>query len=110
MPKLASANRDAAKNIDPNTIGIRREQPNHVSFGYGNQLCLVLSLARLKARMAIDALLESHPGTILAGQEVDWQTGALACGMKHLFVETGRQRSCRRRQTHSTSPVGNERY
>jgi transketolase len=53
-------------------------------------LCLVLSLAQLKARTAIDALLEGHPETILAGQEVDWQTGALACGMKHLFVATGR--------------------
>jgi pimeloyl-[acyl-carrier protein] synthase len=89
MLVIASANRDATQNSDPDTFDIHRENPSHVSFGYGIHLCLGLALARLEAQVAIDALLERYPNMTLAEQDVDWQTGSLVRGMEHLFVQTG---------------------
>jgi pimeloyl-[acyl-carrier protein] synthase len=86
---IASANRDATENAKPDTFDIRRENPSHVSFGYGIHLCLGLSLARLEAKVAIDALLERFPDLALADQEVDWQVGGLVRGMEHLYLQTG---------------------
>jgi hypothetical protein len=60
MLVLASANCDAVKNIDLNTIGIRREHPSHVSFGYGNLSCLGLALAGLEARKSIGKRVHWH--------------------------------------------------
>jgi cytochrome P450 len=91
MLVIASANRDASQNDAPDTFDIHREQPAHVSFGYGIHLCLGLALARLEAKVVFDALLEKYPDMKLADQDVDWQMGSLVRGMEHLFVETGRQ-------------------
>jgi pimeloyl-[acyl-carrier protein] synthase len=84
---IASANRDAGENIDPDIFDIHRENPSHISFGYGIHLCLGLSLARLEAKVAIDALLSKFPEMTLAPQEVDWQISGLVRGMGHLHLE-----------------------
>lgn len=68
MLVIASANRDAANNVDPDTFDIHRENPNHVSFGYGIHLYLNLAVARLEAKVAIDALLAKCPEKTLAEQ------------------------------------------
>jgi len=89
MLVIASENRDATQNSDPDTFDIHRENPSHVSFGYGFHLCLGLALALLEAQVAIDALLERYPNMTLADQYVDWQTGSLVRGIEHFFVQTG---------------------
>jgi cytochrome P450 len=89
-PPVQMMARFAKEDIDPDTFDIHRKNPNHVSFGYGIHLYLGLELARLEAKVAIDALLVKYPDMTLAEQEVDWQTGFMVRGMEHLFVETGR--------------------
>lgn len=84
---IASANRDEAKIIDAEKFDVTRENPTHVSFGYGIHLCLGLALARLEAKVAIEMLIEEFPDLHLADQDVDWQGGGLVRGMEHLWLE-----------------------
>jgi cytochrome P450 len=54
---IGSANRDAKVFDDPETFEPRREKGAHLSFGFGPHYCLGANLARLEARVAIEALL-----------------------------------------------------
>ncbi len=65
----ASANRDEAVFGD-DSHAFRIDRPNarrHVSFGFGEHLCLGASLARLEARVMFEELLPLLPGIELAG-------------------------------------------
>jgi cytochrome P450 len=59
---IGSANRDerqwgpAAEQFD-----VTRNPQGHLAFGFGNHFCLGASLARLEARIALEALLEELP-------------------------------------------------
>ncbi len=60
---LAGANRDPAVFEDPDRFVLDR--PNvrlHVSFAHGPHVCLGMHLARLEARLALEALLDGLPG------------------------------------------------
>jgi len=85
---IASANRDEKMNPDPDKFDIHRDNISHVSFGYGIHLCLGLALARLEAKVAINALLKKFPDLTLSSQSIDWQPGGLIRGMEHLYVNT----------------------
>ncbi len=55
-----SANRDASEFADPDAFDL--ERPNlkgHLAFGRGTHFCLGASLARIEARVAIEAMLDS---------------------------------------------------
>ncbi len=58
---LASANRDHRRYADPDTYDIRRENIQHLTFGYGLHYCLGANLARLEGRVALDELLDRFP-------------------------------------------------
>ena len=60
----------------------------HVSFGHGIHLCLGLSLARLEAKVAINALLQRYPNMTLTPQTIDWSSNQFVRGMAHLYVDT----------------------
>jgi cytochrome P450 len=56
---VASANRDRAPTDDPDTFRLDRSDPrDHIAFGDGAHVCPGASLARLEARVAIEAFLD----------------------------------------------------
>ncbi len=58
---IAAANRDPDIYDDPDTYDIARGSTTHLGFGHGIHYCLGSSLARLEARVAMEALLEVAP-------------------------------------------------
>ena len=58
---LASANRDERQFTEPDRFDIGRDASGHLGFGIGIHFCLGASLARLEARLALEALLERIP-------------------------------------------------
>lgn len=65
---LAAANRDPAVFPDPNRFDVtRREARQHLAFSAGIHYCVGAQLARLEARIALQALFERHPGLAAAG-------------------------------------------
>lgn len=54
---IGSANRDEKVFDDPESFDPLRERSPHLAFGFGPHYCLGANLARLEARVALDALL-----------------------------------------------------
>ena len=60
---IAGANRDPAVFGHPDVFDIRRPDPGrHLAFAHGPHFCLGIHLARLEARIAVQAMLEQLPG------------------------------------------------
>ena len=63
---LAGANRDPAIFRDPDQFDLRRPNAGrHLAFAHGPHFCLGAHLARLEARMAVEAMLAGLPGLSL---------------------------------------------
>ena len=87
LPLIGSANRDPKANDNPDVFDVTRQNIKHVSFGHGIHLCLGLNLARLEAKVAINALLKRFPEMTLADQEIVWTRIPLVRGMENLLID-----------------------
>lgn len=64
---LAGANRDPAAFVDPDRYDLHRaDAARHLAFAAGPHVCLGMDLARLEARVAVQALLARFPAVQLA--------------------------------------------
>ncbi|QBD79483.1 cytochrome P450 [Ktedonosporobacter rubrisoli] len=80
-----SAHYDAAQFPDPERFDIRREPNRHLAFGYGIHFCLGAALARLEARLALQALLQRFPNLRREpGSPLEPITSPFVIGVKHL--------------------------
>jgi cytochrome P450 len=58
---LGSANRDERFWTDPDRFDLGRDAGDHLAFGFGRHFCAGSHLARLEARIALEALLDRLP-------------------------------------------------
>jgi cytochrome P450 len=58
---VASANRDEDHYENPDLFDLDRHADDHLAFGFGRHHCLGYHLARLEARLALDAVLDRLP-------------------------------------------------
>ena len=81
---LGSANRDERQFDSPDTFDLGRERPSHLSFGFGTHFCLGANLARLEARVALEALLSRFGTLELTEPEIERVPSLLMRGPKAL--------------------------
>ncbi len=58
---LGAANRDPAQFEQPEQLDLARKPNNHLAFGQGAHACSGMNVARLEARIALNALLARYP-------------------------------------------------
>ena len=84
---IGSANRDGQQFPAAAEFDIDRSPNRHLAFGHGIHFCLGAPLARLEARIALEALLTRLPGLSLApGAELERMESSIVYGLKELPV------------------------
>jgi cytochrome P450 len=77
---LGSALRDEQRYPEADRFDLDREGPSHLPFGHGIHFCLGAQLARMEARLGLEALLARVRGVCLTRQEVSWSQSYIARG------------------------------
>jgi cytochrome P450 len=89
MPILASANRDGARFERPDELDLDRDPRGHLGFGLGVHFCLGASLARMEARVALEALVPELPRLKSTGRRDQMVDSFLVRGRRHLRLSAG---------------------
>ena len=82
---LVAAGRDPARWPEPGRFDIGREIRTNLAFGTGPHICLGAPLARLEARIALEALLEIAPDYHL--RDIDYGRAFFARGPERGVIE-----------------------
>ncbi len=82
-----SANRDERQFPNPDKFDMTRDPPDHLGFGFGIHYCLGAPLARLEARVAMDALLRRFPHIQAREHRLEWIDSFVVRGPKALPLE-----------------------
>ncbi len=80
---LASANRDERQFADADRLDVRRDTRSHVAFGFGTHFCVGAGLARLEARVALEALLRLR-GWTRDEERPEYGTSLIVRGLERL--------------------------
>jgi cytochrome P450 len=80
MLLMGSANRDAAYVPDPDRFDLDRPGPQTLPFGHGIHFCLGAQLARLEARLALEALLARFTQLSPGPTPVQWNASLIVRG------------------------------
>lgn len=84
---IASANRDPDEFPDPDTFDIRRTPNRHIAFGHGIHFCLGAPLARLEAKIALEAMLQRLPHMRLQPDTLfEPVSSVVLSGVKHVPI------------------------
>jgi cytochrome P450 len=83
---LGSANRDERRFPAPRRFDLARDPSAHLAFGFGTHFCLGSNLARLEARVALEALLSRFRWFERVGPDVERLPSLLIRGPRSLFV------------------------
>jgi cytochrome P450 len=67
---IGSANRDERRFPDPDRLDLLRDTKGHLGFGFGAHFCLGASLARLEARVSLEALVPELSGFVRSRPEL----------------------------------------
>jgi cytochrome P450 len=85
---IGSANRDDRQFRRPAEFDVDRGQNRHLAFGHGIHFCLGAPLARLEARIALEALLSRLPGlSLVEGANLERMESTIVYGLKALPVK-----------------------
>ena len=85
---VGSANRDASRFPEPDTLDVERDDLKHLAFGRGSHYCLGAPLARVEAEIALATLLRRLPRMRLAmsTDELYWRPVPLFRSLAELRV------------------------
>jgi cytochrome P450 len=88
MPCLGSANRDEEQFPNPDRFDVERNPQSHLAFGFGPHFCVGVALARLEAKIALEAVLSrlSALGLVPERERDTLSESLFVRGPKHLFV------------------------
>jgi cytochrome P450 len=81
---LGSANRDERRFAEPDVFDVARDSRGHLGFGFGEHFCLGSALARLEARVALEALVPELARHERAGDARELVDSFLVRGPKRL--------------------------
>ncbi len=85
---LMGANRDPRVFPEPDTVDLRRETRDALSFGHGPHYCIGANIARMELGMMIDAALDLIPQDArLLEDEIRWSERGLMSQIKSLPVD-----------------------
>jgi cytochrome P450 len=86
MILYGSANRDERQFPNPDTFDVMRNPRDHLAFGFGIHHCIGAPLARLEARIAMDAFLRRFPRIQLGNERREWVDSFVMRGPKSLSL------------------------